>query len=95
MQYFLSIDIISAFKKTAYGHAGDPVKIVADHGEVVMVEDSEGFKFSVLRTELRTDNDTELPSLPAPELIPRPLENKSIPTLKETKTKNKGQASLF
>lgn len=95
MQYFLTVDIISAFHRKAYGHAGDPVKVIADHGNVVMVEDSEGYKFSVLKTEIRDEKDSVPDVTPGPELIPLPPESKSIPTLKETKKKSKGQASLF
>lgn len=95
MQYFLTVDIISAFNRKVYGHAGDPVKAISDHGDVVMVEDSEGYKFSVLKTELRDEKGSVLATAPVPELIPSPTKATTIPTLKETKKKNDGQASLF
>lgn len=92
MQYFLTVDIISGFHRKVYGRAGDPVTVIADHGNVVMVQDPEGYKFSVLKTELRD----EIGSTPGPELIPLPQPKATtIPTLKETKKKSKGQASLF
>lgn len=96
MQYFLTVDIISGFHRKVYGRAGDPVTVIADHGNVVMVQDPEGYKFSVLKTELRDEKGSTPAVTTGPELIPLPQPKATtIPTLKETKKKSKGQASLF
>jgi hypothetical protein len=89
MQYFLSQDVYSAFKKTLYGRAGDQVTVLSERGEIAIVEGHGKNRYPVLKSELRSE------SVPPKTPIPLPLEDKLIPTLKETKKMSKGQSSLF
>ena len=90
MEYFLAVDIFSIFKKVVYGYAGEQVKLISDEGGVCLVENMEGNRYPVLKTELRTENDMPLPA--AAEPIP-PSENKPNP--KPITKKPEQQTSLF
>lgn len=92
MQHFLSTDIISAFNRSHYGSADDPITVVAEHGNVLIVEGPDKNRYAVTSIEIRTDKNHSTPPVIL-ELIPLPPESKSIPKPK-TKIK-KDQASLF
>lgn len=88
MPHFLSCDVYGAFKKILYGSKGEMVKIISERGDIAVVEGYTGNKFPVSVSELTAVAPKITPTIPTPtETI--------IPTLKQTKTKKEGQASLF
>lgn len=92
MQYFLSTDIVSAFNRSHYGSADDPITVIADHGNVLIVEGPDNNRYAVTSIEIHTNpNSSKSPVIL--ELIPLPLESKSI--LKPKSKIKKDQASLF
>lgn len=51
---------ITSYRKTIYGMSGDQVRIVAEHGSVLIVEDSHKNRFPVARDQL-ADTVDEVP----------------------------------
>lgn len=71
-----------------YGSAGDEVKLIADHDNVLIVENNNGFKFPV-KKELVTE-DTN------PNIIPDEIPiAKQAPARQKKKVSPNEQSSLF
>lgn len=72
---FLKEDIYSHVKKYhLYGSKGDRVKVVADHGEVAIVEDIKGERFAVRMERLTTDEIKTEETPPPPEVEKKKIE---------------------
>lgn len=54
MTYYLIDDVVS-YNYTVYAKKGDIVKVVADHDNVVIIEDSKGYRFTTKKTNLSQD----------------------------------------
>lgn len=50
--YKVTRDIYSNFKKLLYAKEGTRVKLIADRGNVLIVEDEKGFRFPLLSEEI-------------------------------------------
>lgn len=48
----LAKDITGMFKRTLYGRAGDPVKVISVHGCILIVESESGERFPVNSEEV-------------------------------------------
>ena len=68
--------------KNIYGNAGDPVKMIKDNGIVYLVEDENGNRFSVLKTEVTEDENVLIIAAEkqAVNKIQAKKTSKSIPT---------------
>jgi hypothetical protein len=90
---FLTDDIYSHVKKGfLYGSRGEQVTIVAIHGEVMIVENLKGNRYSVRQEKL---SDTPVDEEGKPELVQAPKEIKPIawlPRDEKTKIKSKDSA---
>ncbi|WP_430900535.1 MULTISPECIES: hypothetical protein [unclassified Paraflavitalea] len=64
-----------------YAEAGTVVKLIADHGNVLIVEDGNGQRFPVARSKIDTEEKPESFSLPISNPIP---EEKPAPVLPKT-----------
>lgn len=73
-----------------YGNAGDQVTLIADHDEVLIVEDENKFRFPVKREEVSEEDKPELIPDESPVLNTTPVKNK-----KNKKAAPKEQSSLF
>jgi formylmethanofuran dehydrogenase subunit D len=48
----LKEDVVGMYSKIQYGKAGDEVKVVSEHGDMVIVENTEGSRFPMLKIHL-------------------------------------------
>jgi hypothetical protein len=48
----LKADVVGMYSKIEYGKAGDEVKVVSEHGDMVIVENIEGIRFPMLKRYL-------------------------------------------
>jgi formylmethanofuran dehydrogenase subunit D len=48
----LKEDVVGMYSKIEYGKAGDEVKVVSEHGDMVIVENTEGSRFPMLKIHL-------------------------------------------
>lgn len=47
------IEDVFSYKKTKYASKGDEVKIISEHGEVLIVENKNGNRFPVKKIEIK------------------------------------------
>lgn len=72
----LLTDKYSCFKSKLYGKAGDEISIIAEHGNVLIVEGKNGKRFSVCRENIGDKNAA--PAMAA--LITKvPIANRAAP----------------
>lgn len=89
----LANDITGIFKRTRYAKVGDHVKLIAEHGQVLIVENEIGERFSIRSDEVVDEKKPE-----AIVITPAPLKNKrkeSIPLKQTDPVKKTGQQTLF
>jgi len=48
----LKEDVVGMYSKIEYGKAGDEVKVVSEHGDMVIVENTEGNRYPMLKIYL-------------------------------------------
>ena len=73
---YLSKNVISNFRKT-YGYAGDKVKVVADHDDVIIVENANHERFAIKRELLTYDNTDIAKESLDPFAKQKPAKNKN------------------
>lgn len=56
----LKITISSIINGFCYGRAGDEIKIIADHGNVFIVENDLSNRFSVVKENIEFDEETKI-----------------------------------
>lgn len=81
--------------KRIYGHMGDEVKVIVDHGHVCIVEDEDGNRFPVLTEFLTTEKIIPKPAAPstAATASNQSIINKRVPVQKKAAPIN--QPNLF
>lgn len=82
------IDQVNGFNGHLYGNAGDEVTIIADHVNVMIVEDKKGNRFSVERGNLTNDESQII------KKIIEPIKQYSKPTAKKKSVRAK-QSNIF
>jgi hypothetical protein len=92
--------ISSNCSSVCYGLAGDPVRIVADRGEILIVENIIGSRFPVRRELVDLDDaikvNEAVQTPPVPKEEKKPAGTKVHSTKKKSNhTENKNQQSLF
>jgi hypothetical protein len=97
VKYLLQDDITSQFKSQVYGRYGEEVTLVADHGNVWIVEDQKGQRFPVPADKLIEKPPDENKSPPAKVTRPAltPSEPDKFPTRKTKKVIVNNQQNLF
>lgn len=87
----LANDITGIFKRTRYAKAGDTVKLIAEHGEVLIVENEIGERFSVRNDDMVNEKKPE-----ATVITPAPSKSKKKESVLQTDPIRKtGQQTLF
>lgn len=83
---YLANDIYCSHHRTRYGCRGDPVTIVAEHGDVLIVEAASKERFSVRRIDVTNDQqvgtdvqiiDTKVPEIEIAKVRTRPKTTRS------------------
>lgn len=97
---YLLDDIYCSHQRTRYGSRGDPVTIIADHDNVLIVEDNKGKRFPVPRSSV-TENlisETKEPESVIKEpdpVIPSPKKAAPPPPTKRKRSGPPEQTNLF
>ncbi|MGN6435971.1 MAG: hypothetical protein ACTHMM_05530 [Agriterribacter sp.] len=88
--------IHSSTRSLCYGLAGDIVTIIADHGNVMIVESKVGNRFPVRREQL-VDDEVKVEPPAAPKPVPPPVPAKKARSGKRAAkpVENKNQKTLF
>lgn len=88
--YLLQDAVSRSRRDYIYARAGTPVTIIADHGNVMIVEDSEALRFPVARSLLSAD---PVKTEHIPTVTPSPT--KTYPSAKKRKTVTQTQTKLL
>lgn len=77
-----------------YGHAGDDVMLIADHGNMLIVQHKNGERFPVLKIDVLPDIVVPDENF-TPPILPHHLNPQPDPRPKKTKAANPNQPTLF
>jgi hypothetical protein len=87
--YEIPADVFSVFNKRQYAAKGDLVRVVSVHGEVLILERMDGFRFPFA---VAFKPPVEIPQTNQPDPDPKPSKKK---TVIRSVPQQKGQQTLF
>jgi hypothetical protein len=96
---FLLQQVASISRGNIYAREGEPVTIIAEHGTVLIVARTDGFRFPVLRSLVSDDpisiSEKPVPKIDTPvqEILPRKAARKKVD--KSALPSSRNQTTMF